>query len=296
MGIFSAIGAGIGRAAAQGDEDKARQFEDEQLAQIEGLNAPTLKNVSVEQLGPSAMNGVSTDPRYKQAVSDALDAYGKVAHGGGYSLEDRAATDEAERAAATSARGRQEALMQQANSQGGMGSGQALAAMLSAQQAQASDANQRGTQLAIAGRARALDAYGKAAQIGSAADAQQFGEGAARAQANDSINRFNTSARQQGNYYNNGLIQQDFNNRAGVATQKAGAYGTAAGQAHQRVDEAAGMGAGIGAGVDGAANAAIGVATGNPLSALGGGESPGAGMQNVTDDYMTRIKKQYGGG
>ncbi len=288
------LGALVGKALGQKDEEQSRNYEQQQLDQLTGLNAPTLERVQAEQMGRSGLNDYHADPRFKQAQLDAINAYGQVGREG-YTGADRAAMDEAQRDVASQERGQREALLQRADMQGGLSSGNALGASLVAQQGQADRAGAAGNRVVLAGRQRALDAYGKAADLASGARGQEFGEASRLAQANDDIARFNTGQRSQAGYYNAGLGQQDFNNRAGVAQMKSGAYGQAANRAHQRADEWSNMGKSVGQGFDANIQAGMGLMTGLPsggsMGAAGGGapqQGPYPGGYGPPEDEQWR--------
>ncbi len=163
----------------------------------------TLKNMG--QLTPemeqeilqeaSGMNHISTDPNLRQAQMEALtrlERQGKE----GLTLDERAAQEDINRGIQSENRMAQEAVMQNMQARGQLGSGAELAQRLQASQSAADSGRQQGTELARLMAARKLEASMNAGQLGGNIREQDFGELSKKAEAQNAINRFNASSRQ----------------------------------------------------------------------------------------------------
>lgn len=180
-------------------------------------------------LSVSAMDNVQADQQTIDAQNDALKGISEVADGG-FTEGDKAAAREAQRGISNDAQMRQKAILNQMASRGVLGSGMELAAQLqSAQQANNQMASSS-DKLIQEGQARALQALGQQGSLASQMRSQQFGEGSAKAQAADAINRFNLENRQniantnvnnrnQAQMYNLNQKQQLENQRAANANE-----------------------------------------------------------------------------
>lgn len=219
MGALEAT-LGIGNdlyAELSGENARNRKMEDDALARINGLHAPTLSDVSAGTMAPNAYGDIRSDPRAMAAQQQALDSMLRTGQQG-YTIEDQAANQQmlgASRQQEASQRG---ALQQSFNARGQGGSGFAAAAQLSNQQGAANRANESGLQLAASGRARALQAMQSAGQMGSQMRGQSFDEQARRADAQNDINSKNAQMAERAKYYNSGLQQQRFGNERDVAS------------------------------------------------------------------------------
>jgi hypothetical protein len=139
------------------------------------------------------MNNISTDPRLKEAQLRALGSFEDIAESGGMNLTDKANLSKIQADNAAAERGSREAIMQNMRSRGVSGSGLELAAALDNQQASAQRNSQQGLDVAAAAERRALEAIMNAGTLGGQMQNQEFNQKAQIAQANDAINRFNTS-------------------------------------------------------------------------------------------------------
>lgn len=209
------------------------------------LQNPELAGLlEAEQLGPSAMEEVSTDPRLRNAQMSALEQLAGLSETG-LGAEDKAAFNQLRRQVASEAQANQQATLQNAAAQGTLNSGNALMAQLNAGQQAANRGAQGADELAAqAARARreALAQYGNMATTMGQND---FNNQSAVAQSRDAIANFNAQNRQgvnqynlgnkqnlanqkadttnQQTMYNKGLIQQKFQNDLGKATGQSGA-------------------------------------------------------------------------
>lgn len=237
---------------------------------------------------PSAMQAVHGSDQGKQAQLQALSSLQSEGLHGGLDIRDQAALQGAENDAATRAHGRADTIQSNMAQRGLGGSGLALAAQMgNAQNANQIDAS-NSLNAAASSRQRALDSIMGAGQLGGQINAQQYGEQANLAKAQDAINTFNTQNAQnvsntnvglnnsanmynlqnkqnisnantdmsnKEQLYNKNLYQQDFQNRMGLASGRANAQVGAANNYNQQADRTAQQWAGVGSGVGQAANA-----------------------------------------
>lgn len=250
MGLF-------GGSSGSGDMKKAIKLAKEARDTINRVYVPTVAEQEIilqnpelaglleaEQLGPSAMEGISTDPRLRNAQMSALEQLAGLSETG-LGAEDKAAFNQLRRQVASEAQAQNQAVLQNAAAQGTLDSGNTLMAQLMAGQQSANRASQGADEIAAqAARARrdALAQYGNmAANMGQ----QDFNQRSQVAQSRDAISQFNAQNRQgvnqfnlqnkqdisnrradtqnQQQMYNKGLIQQKFQNELGKATGQSGA-------------------------------------------------------------------------
>lgn len=141
---------------------------------------------NVGAIGPSEMNGVQADPQSIMAQREALNRL-NAASQEGYGVIDKAAINRTMNEANANERGQREAALARLDPN----SGAAMAARMGAQQSSANRANQQALDIAANSRKHALNALGQYGSLASGMRGQSFNEGAARAQANDAISKFN---------------------------------------------------------------------------------------------------------
>lgn len=296
--LAPAIGGIVGNIMGSGDRDAAREAQARALKEMLDLQVPNpedqkiylQKLVSQGQLSPemeayisaapSKMEGVSTDPRLKEAQMKALaqmQDLGKT----GFNAEDKMVLNKVAADTARQSQGRDQAIMQNMAMRGMGGSGQELAArMMSAQQATQNQAEE-GDRVAAMAQRRALESIAQAGGMAGSIRNQDFDQQSAVARAQDEINRFNTqnrisagqrntdrtnAARQynlseaqriadtnvglgnQQEIHNKGLSQQNFENRYRRAAGAAGAYNQEAQNRSAEAQAVGNMWAGIGSG------------------------------------------------
>jgi hypothetical protein len=243
-----------------------------------------------EQQGDTQLGSVTTDPRYKEAELSALSSLEDQGKNG-FTAQNRADQVESENQANAANRGRIGAIQQNMQARGAGGSGMDLVAQL--QSAQNSNDTEAMRALETeANKERSQQAA--TAQAGSLAGTlqnQEYNQAANRAQAQDAINRFNTSTTNQNNAYNNqGQNSTAHDNSSAaygfqkdVLGTKQGAAGTAYSAAAEgenrarlgaQADEAAAAGKGALVGQIG--GAAIGGMVGGPMGAAAGASIGGS--------------------
>lgn len=309
MAIGDLLGGLLGGNAGKSEMQKATQLQKDAIARLEAVGIPTVEAqrialetpelvdvLEAEQLGPSAFENVNVDPRLRQAQMSALEQISGLADQG-LGAEDRAAFNELRRSAGAQAQAQAQSVLQNAQAQGTLSSGGALAAQLAAGQASADRMSQEGDRLAANAAAARRQALMSKADMASQMSNQDFQRQSAAAQARDQISQFNTQNRQavagtnlanrqsianqgaatrnQQEMYNKGLLQQDFQNRmskAGAANQ---ATGNLANTYAQQGQAAAQGQANMTTGLLGTA-AQLGVAAlGRPSAGVSGGKTAG---------------------
>lgn len=239
---------------------------------------------------PSSMAKIQQDAGLKGQQLKALGSLQDLGASGGMTINDKANLQGALNDTNAAAAGRSGAIQDSMAARGMGGSGLAMAA----QEANAQAANNRDSQAQLqtlgSARDRALQATMGAGQLAGQISNNQFQQDAAKAQAQDSINRFNTQnsqavnaantgitnsaqaanvALQQGianqntglanqqEIYNKGLIQQNYQNQLQQAAGASGQYNASAGfdtaGANRTAQSVAGIGAGINQGLKGIA-------------------------------------------
>lgn len=210
MGLFDTItnvlSGGNNRKAANASQAAVDQLSSLQLPDIVDMQLQLEQMVQQGQITPeeaqlylqeqSAMNRVSTDPRFQQAQMDALSSLQEIGNEGGLTAMDRAQLNQIQTEQDTAARGAREAIIQNAAERGLSGSGLELMSQMQNQQDSATRASQRGFDVAAQAQQRALAALQGAGDLGGQMQQTQFNQQADIARANDAINQFNTQNRQ----------------------------------------------------------------------------------------------------
>lgn len=258
---------------------------DEQQLQYNLLNNTGDLQNSTESnigMGPSAMEGVQTDPRLAQAQMQALTQLSQTGQMGMTPAEKSALMD-AQRSANQMAQAKSAQIMDNAARRGMGGSGAELAAQLQNAQSAADRASQNTNDISASAWNNALNAISQSGNLAGQINQQQFGQKSDIAKAKDYINQFNTQNAQgvqqrnvanqnaanlrnltnkqniansnvglqnQQQEHNKGLIQQNFNNQMSRAGGQAGQYQGIANSANQAAGRTADMYAGIGKGID----------------------------------------------
>lgn len=293
------VGGLIGNEQAKGAREDAERARQQALAQYAGISIPEIQKqlLNLQQyqsvgeltpelqqlidLGPSAMEQISTDPRLRAEQLNALEAMSNMASGN-ITPADMAGYELARQNAAGELNAQNNAVLQNMQQRGMAGSGAELLAKLKnnqsgaqmlqeaqlkqAQDMQAARMQALQSQATMAGNLRNQD-YTEDSNLAKAKDAiAQFN--AANAQnvnsANTSIKNntnaanltnkqnianMNTETMNKQQIHNKGLAQDQFNNQMTLANAKSGRYGQQAGEADKRAAQTAAMWSGIGQGV-----------------------------------------------
>lgn len=302
------IGGFAGANAADAGMREAQRQQQAALAQFLGLRAPTVEEQKVQfdlpeyfggftaqtegniGMGPSAMEGVSTDPRLQEAQMAALQQIAEIGQAGMTPAE-AAALRTARRGAAAEAQAKSNQVLQEMQRRGMGGSGMELAARLQAAQSGADRMSQESDRAMQMAQQRALQAISQSGSMAGQMRGQQFGEQSDIARARDAINQFNTQNQQQvqarntaatnqaalrnlseqqrigearsgirnqEQVHNKGLLQNQFQNQMSLASARAGQYNAAANLAGQaganKGQMYANIGSAVGKGAMGMAN------------------------------------------
>lgn len=302
------LGGIVGNLMSSGDRDKAQGYNQKALEAITGLSLPSIEEqkIALEQLqsqgkltpemlqtltqSDSELSGISTDPRLKEAQMNALSSLSKQGEEG-LTANDRVALNTVRRENDQNVQGKNAAILQNMAQRGMGGSGSELASQLINSQEGADRASQESDRLAAMAQQNALQATAQSGQLGGQIRSQDYNEKSAAAQAQDAINRFNTTNSQGvaqynvGNrndaqktnlasdqriadantatrnnqaVYNKELIGKNYQNQVQKAGLLSNAYNNAAGAANNTADKTAAMYTGIGQGVGQAAGAGAG--------------------------------------
>lgn len=177
---------------------------DEMKLQLEMLveqGVLTPEEAQAELVGRSEMGNIQTDPRYKEAQLDALLGLQDVSEGG-LTAMDRANLQRISNEENAAARGKRDAILQNAQSRGMGGSGLELMSQLQNEQDAATRKSQRDLDVAGMASERALQALIEAGELGGNMQTQDFNQQAQIAGANDAIAKFNATNQQAINLAN----------------------------------------------------------------------------------------------
>jgi hypothetical protein len=326
-------------SAGDREAKKSRQVLREQMALVDAIQLPDMEKQKIFMdmltsagevdpemlqaigLGPSAMEGISTDPRLKTHQLSALEQLAGVAESG-MTPADEAAFELARRNAAQENQAMQGQILQNMQARGQGGSGAELIAKLKTAQSSADAMQAAQLEQAKQQQAARMQALAQVGDLSSGIRSQDFNESAQVAHAKDLINQFNvqnqqsvanananarnqaqvmnlqnqqnimnqnTALRNQQQQYNKQLQQQHFNNelnranaRMGVAGQISNSYAQSAANAGALQGQLIGTAATIGgAMIGGPAGAAAG-------ATLAKGAQPSAQQFNQQMDFTQR--------
>jgi hypothetical protein len=172
--------------------DASKFYLDSKLMEAARLGDPTVFTAAVQ--GPSAMEGISEDPRLRQMQMQELGGLQSLAETG-FTPQMEADIMRSQTAMGTTARGAREAALQKFQSQGTGGSGVSMASQMLANQNALGSAAQSGADIAARKQANQMQALqamgGRAGQVRG----QEWGQGAQKASAADEIAARNMAAR-----------------------------------------------------------------------------------------------------
>ncbi len=227
--------------AGSRENRKSRQVLREQAAAIDAIQLPELQQLFLDQLtsagtlspeleqalslGPSAMEGVSTDPRLKSQQLKALEQLAGVAETG-MTPADQAAFELARKKAASENQAMQGQILQQMQARGQGGSGAELIARLKGAQTSADMLQDAQLQQAQAQQAARLQAMNQVGALSGQVRQQDFGEASDIARAKDLVNQFNlqnqTAAQRANVQAKNQAQQANLQNQQNIMNQNVG--------------------------------------------------------------------------
>lgn len=242
-------GAAIGGAAGflMGSDDNSGDYYEQMMREAQNIPLPVLKEYYPElyqqvvslnpeletavNLGPSEMQGISTDPRLRQAQLNALSKLEEVGNAGGRDAKFMADMSRLESDINTNNAGNQGAIMQNMAARGVSGGGSELVARNMSAQASSNRQAQMAMDENAQAQQRALDAIMKSGEMGGKMQAQDFSQAAQKAEAADAISRFNAANKQQVITNNtsakNNAQQWNAQNVQGIADKNTGSRNSA---------------------------------------------------------------------
>jgi len=325
------IGGVVGNVLGAGDRAAAQGLSQQALNEILSVKTPDIKsqelslspyqiqgllqaiNEEATQVGPSAAEAITTDPRLATAQMQALKKLQDIG-AMGITPAEQIEAQQMQRQVDADEASRQKGILQSMAQRGVGGSGVEAAARLASSEAAADRLSNSSDKLRAEAFNRALNATSQAGQLGSNIRSQSFGEQDRIAQAKDAIANFNAQQRsgvnsrnvsaersrqatnlgaQQSNAdrnvelqnnqqrFNKGLIQQNFDNQLRRAGAASGALNTAASGRQASANATGQMFSGIGSGV------------GSILAAYGAGNKPSAGGPLESTDITNTAKGRY---
>jgi hypothetical protein len=212
MGMFSSLFGSSGSDEADQMRQKALDaFNSVKTPELSALQVQLDKYVQTGQITPeqaeasllnsNAFNDIKSDPEATGAQKTALQQLQSISTEGLTAI-DKAKIQDITNATNTMAKGRKEAVLQNARERGIGGSGLELTGQLTGEQEAADRASAAGTQVAADAQARALQAIMSSGQLGGQIEQQQYGEQANKAQAQNAIDEFNAKAQASANLEN----------------------------------------------------------------------------------------------
>lgn len=219
----------LGEVGAQGSEAEAQHLLERAYEQFGNIDVPSLKAIVAEEMGPSAMEGLKSDPALAGLQKQSLEEMLRMGRSGGMTLEDKANLNDIRGRQARTMRAGEGRVREQMAARGIRGGGAELAMQLSGNQGAAQRASDEGLRVAADAQKRARDSILEGGRMAGSIRGQDFSEGTARASAADARSRYNTDARMRAKLYNNNLPQQDFDNRIAIARGRSGQLGNLSG-------------------------------------------------------------------
>ena len=315
----------------------AMKAQREQMKRLDAISTPELEEyilqnpelvglLEAEQLDPSAMEEISTDPALKEKQMQALMGLQERSEQG-LTAQDKMAMEEMLGQVGAQEKAQRAAIESEMERRGTADSGTALMQKLQASQGGAQSARQKAMQMAAQGQNQRMAALQGMGQMAGQMEGADFGRQSQIASARDRIAQANAMNRQQVSAANLAARQNIENQRAGIANQQAQVANQIAQQNYNNaLSKATGQGsvAGQMASMPGAAPSPSGfqqLATigggiaggmmGGPAGALAGAQAGGAigGAFNFEDggiahskemkahekfksDYMKRVREE----
>lgn len=241
MGMFSSLFGSAG-------SDKADKLRQQALDAFDAIKTPDLSALQVQLqkaviagtitpeqaeaslLNSNAFNDIRTDPSLMGAQKQALQQLQDTANAGGLDAIDKSKLQDITDTQNQENKSANEAILANARARGMGNSNLTAVSRLIAEQGAADRAAKSGTDVAAQAQARALAALQAAGQLGGSMEAQQYGEQAQKAQAQNAIDQFNAANKTDLSKFNvaNNLSAQGANvanaqnvENANTATQNA---------------------------------------------------------------------------
>lgn len=212
----TAAAKGYAEQSAAAMREAAKRLENVNLPDIEKmkliLEAPTLVGeLTAQELGRTELEGISLDPRLREAQFAALEQMSKRG-AEGMTEEDRIVFRQFMDQAAAEDKSRTANIIAGMEQRGMADSGTSLAAQLQQQQANFQAAQQKAAQMYLASQQAKQNALMQTAQAAGQMEQQQFGRQSQVISAQEVINQFNAANRQN-------VAQQNLGQRQRIAEQ-----------------------------------------------------------------------------
>ena len=165
-------------------------------------------HMEASQIGDSAYNNISLDPRLKDVQMEQLSALKELRDNGGLNASDKANLAGIQNTENMNTRGQREAILQNANMRGMSSNGNSMVAQMMAEQGAANRQSQKDLNIAGMAQDRALSAGNSAATQAGNMSQRDFEQQSATAAANDAIAKANAGFLNNASQYNAGLRQQ----------------------------------------------------------------------------------------
>jgi hypothetical protein len=245
-GPWGAVAGGIG-GYLLGKDDESGNILAEQLKAAQGIPLPVLEKMNPELykvvaslnpemqqqvlLGPSATDGISLDPKYKQAQMSALNKLMNITENNGQDAQSMADNARLQNQVNTNLKGNTAAIEQNMAARGMSGSGNEMVARQMAAQDAANRQAQMGMDINAQAQQRALSALMNQSNVGNQMSQTDFNQQNTKAQSQDAISKFNAQNSQQVNDANtnarNNAQQINAQNKQYVANKNVDVNNTA---------------------------------------------------------------------
>lgn len=218
-----------GKAA---DPNKAaRQMQRDKMKRLDAIDTPELQEyilqnpelvglLESEQLDPSAMESISTDPAMKDKQMQALMGLQERADQG-LTAQDKFAMEELMGQVGAQEKSQRASIEAEMARRGMDDSGASLMAKLQGSQGGANSARQKAMQMAAQGQQQRMAALQGMGQMAGQMEGQDWQRQSQQASAKDAIAKANAMNRQNVNAMNLSARQQQENSRANIANQQA---------------------------------------------------------------------------
>lgn len=225
------VGAGLSALNSYGTSEEASKISqaayDEMLRNLRERfgDYDKLGDAGYEQLipallGPSAVSGIQDDPALRQAQQESLAELKSIIDSGGLTLSDLKGLNDVERVQNQNVTARRKGLANEYAARGQLGAGAQLAMDLDAQQNAAENAARAGESAAAQAQDRRTGAILKRGAMAGDMSAEEYKRKREAAEAEDFINRWNASTRNDAVKYGNTVKGQAFGDNLAKARGK----------------------------------------------------------------------------
>lgn len=268
----------------------------QRYAEYDALGPAGYKDITAQQVGPSALENIPQDLQARQDQQASIAALQSLADRGGLSLADMKALNDIQANLNRNNSARQAGLANQFAARGQLGSGAQLSMDLANQQNAAENANNAGESAAAQAQSRALQAILQKGQAARAMSADDYARKAEAARAHDLIEQRNAAARTDASKYNNQLAGQAYEDALAKIRGKTGLtestnktlFGSGQARANNTLGQASLTGDLIGQGAKG---------FGSMSGGSGGGGSSGTDTSSADngDGETDDVDRDFGG-